>query len=807
VLAPIFTASPALAAAGQSVVTGRTAAQLVQEMVGTGIAGVSNATFTGAANANGIFSGMGGIGIDSGIVLSTGAAAAVMGPNISGQTSTDYGAPGDASLTSLAGGTTYDAAILQFDFVPVSSPISFTFLYGSEEYPEYVNGGYNDAFAIFVNGVNCAVVPGTSTAVSIDTINSSTNPSNYVNGAGSADTAMDGYTKPITCTAAVTPNVSNHLRFTIADGGDGGYDSWALVQSGTLVANSAPSTQAVTASTYSGMPVATTLLGTDVDGDVISYSYTQPAHGTLSGTGAGLIYTPSNAFVGTDTFSYTATAAGMTSNTSTVTITVAPNTPPTASDQTISTEHDLALAITLLGNDAEGASLGYAVASSPAHGTLTGSGASRVYTPDAGYEGTDSFTFTVNDGVSSSSPATVSIAVTANAVPTASAQSVTLEHDLTLPITLTGSDPDGSTLNYAVATAPSHGALSGAGAVWTYTPNPGYEGNDGFTFTVDDGRFTSAPATVSIAVTANAVPTASAQSLTLEHDLTLPITLTGSDPDGSTLSYVIAQQPTHGALTGSGASWTYTPDLGYEGTDSFTFTVNDGRFTSAAATVDITLTANAAPTAADATLSTRREELLQLVLTASDPDGAPLTFTLGTPAHGTLSGIAPNLVYLPDSGYTGPDSFSYTVSDGRFVSGVATVEITVVADEDPVARALVRSTSAGAPLTITLSGDDREGAALTFAIASAPSHGAISGSGDTLVYTPAAGFSGVDVFTYTVSDGRFTSSAATVTIQVAAGAVALPYTGAQGIESTAWAALLTLAAGGILVARRRRAQH
>src|SRR5690606_6063436 len=111
VLAPIFTASPALAAAGQSVVTGRTAAQLVQEMVGTGIAGVSNATFTGAANANGIFSGMGGIGIDSGIVLSTGAAAAVMGPNISGQTSTDYGAPGDASLTSLAGGTTYDAAI------------------------------------------------------------------------------------------------------------------------------------------------------------------------------------------------------------------------------------------------------------------------------------------------------------------------------------------------------------------------------------------------------------------------------------------------------------------------------------------------------------------------------------------------------------------------------------------------------------------------------------------------------------------------------------------------------------------------
>ena len=385
-LSPLLIAAPAFAAAGQSV-QAATAAQLVQEIAGTGVSGVTNATYTGAAGAAGIFSGMDGIGIGSGIVLSSGSAAAVVGPNNSAAASTVNNTAGDATLAGIAGGTTRDAATLEFDFVPTSSLVTFTYLYGSEEYPEWVNGGYNDAFAIVVNGVNCAVVPGTSAPITIDTVNASVNSAYFVNGAGSAATQMDGYTTPLTCLAAVTPNATNHFRFSIADGGDANYDSWALIQAGTLVANAAPTTQDVSASTYSGIPVATTLLGTDADDDAITYTYTQPTDGTLSGTAPALVYTPSTTFTGTDSFTYTATSLGMTSASSTVSITVETNTAPTATAQSVETERELPLALTLAGVDAEGASLAYAVAAAPTHGTLSGTGAELTYTPAVGYTG------------------------------------------------------------------------------------------------------------------------------------------------------------------------------------------------------------------------------------------------------------------------------------------------------------------------------------------------------------------------------------------------------------------------------------
>ena len=124
-----------------------------------------------------------------------------------------------------------------------------------------------------------------------------------------------------------------------------------------------------------------------------------------------------------------------------------------------------------------------------------------TYTPNTNYNGSDSFTFTVSDGESTSSPATVNISVTAvNDAPTAATQSVSGNEDAAQTITLTGSDIDGDGLTYALATNSSNGASTLSGNVVTYTPNTNYNGSDSFTFTVSDAEYTSSAATVSITV-------------------------------------------------------------------------------------------------------------------------------------------------------------------------------------------------------------------------------------------------------------------------------------------------------------------
>ncbi|MHB8873879.1 MAG: Ig-like domain-containing protein, partial [Myxococcaceae bacterium] len=155
-------------------------------------------------------------------------------------------------------------------------------------------------------------------------------------------------------------------------------------------------------------------------------------------------------------------------------------------------------------------------------------------------------------------------------------------------LTLAGSDGDGDALTFVVVTQPTHGALTGSGASRTYTPAADYHGSDGFAFKANDGALDSAPATVSITLTAvNDAPVADAQSITTAKDTAKDIVLTGSDVDGDALTFLVVTQPGHGALTGSGASLTYTPVAGYNGSDSFTFAANDGQADSPPGTVDI----------------------------------------------------------------------------------------------------------------------------------------------------------------------------------------------------------------------------
>ncbi len=275
-----------------------------------------------------------------------------------------------------------------------------------------------------------------------------------------------------------------------------------------------------------------------------------------------------------------------------VSVTVTPaNVAPVANAQSVSTPQGTAKAITLTGSDANGDPLTYAIVSQPTRGTLSGTPPNVTYTPSAGYSGSDSFTFKVNDGKVDSAPATVSITVTpVNAAPVANAQSVSTPQGTAKAITLTGSDANGDPLTYAIVSQPANGALSGTPPNVTYTPSASFSGSDSFTFKVNDGKVDSAPATVSITVTpVNTAPVAIAQSVSVQQATPRAITLSGSDANGDPLTYAIVSHPANGALSGTPPNVIYTPSASYSGSDSFTFKVNDGKVDSAPATVSITV--------------------------------------------------------------------------------------------------------------------------------------------------------------------------------------------------------------------------
>ncbi len=181
------------------------------------------------------------------------------------------------------------------------------------------------------------------------------------------------------------------------------------------------------------------------------------------------------------------------------------------------------------------------------------------------------------------------------------------------------------------------------------------------------------------------------------------------------------------------------------------------------------------------------------------------------PAHGVLSGTAPNLTYTPAANYNGADSFQFVVNDGTVNSSPATVSLTVNAVNDaPVANAQAVITNEDTAKAITLSGADVDGNPLTYTVLSAPAHGVLSGTAPTLTYTPAADYNGADSFTFKVNDGALDSAPATVSITVSPVNDA-PLANPQSLatdEDTPLAVTLTgsdIDSGGLTFARHRPA--
>jgi hypothetical protein len=358
-----------------------------------------------------------------------------------------------------------------------------------------------------------------------------------------------------------------------------------------------------------------------------------------------------------------------------------PNEPPVAAGQSVATDEDMPLAITLTATDEDGDPLTFSVTGGPAHGSLSGTAPHLTYTPAANYHGADSFTFVANDGEANSNAATVAITVNpVNDAPVANSQAVVTVQDAAVAVTLAASDVDGDGLGYSVVTGPTNGSLSGSVPNLTYAPNAGFTGSDSFTFTASDGQASSNLATVSITVEEiNYPPTADSQSVATDEDTPLGITLTAADPNGDPLTYTVTGGPAHGSLSGTAPNLTYTPAANYNGADSFTFVASDGEASSNAATVAIAVNGvNDAPAANSQSVSTVAGAAVAVTLTASDVEGDSLTYSVvGLPANGVLSGAAPALTYTPNAGFTGSDTFTFVANDGQVNSNVATISITV----------------------------------------------------------------------------------------------------------------------------------
>jgi VCBS repeat-containing protein len=608
--------------------------------------------------------------------------------------------------------------------------------------------------------------------------------------------------------ASQNPNTTPRIITFVVNDGDHTSDVAATTLNLVSV-NDAPVSVADSYTTSEDTALAITAAGvltgdTDAEGNPLSaVLVTGPSNGALTLNADGSFnYTPSANFHGIDSFTYKTNDGTVDGNIATVTITVdSVNDLPVAGNDTYETNEDATLNIAAAGvltgdTDGDGDPLSAALVAGPTNGTLTlNADGSFSYTPNANFNGVDSFTYTANDGSGTSAVATVNITVKpVNDVPLAANDAYDIDEDGTLTIPATGvlgndSDLEGSALSAVLVSGPMHGSLTlNPDGSFTYTPSANYNGIDGFSYVANDGTGDSDVAAVTITVNpVNDLPTATGETYTTDEDVALTIAAPGvlagdTDLESDPLSAVLVTGPANGAVTlNADGSFTYTPAANFNGADSFTYKANDGAGDSNVATVNITVNpVNDAPAVGNDSYTTDEDVALTIaapgVLTGdSDVEGSPLSALLVSgPTNGTLTLNADgSFVYTPNANFNGTDGFSYKANDGTADSDVAAVTITVNAINDiPTAADDNYSTSEDTALTIATAGvltndSDPEGDSLTAVLVAGPANGTLTLNPDgSFLYTPNADFNGMDTFTYKNSDGTAESPVATVTITV-----------------------------------------
>jgi hypothetical protein len=552
------------------------------------------------------------------------------------------------------------------------------------------------------------------------------------------------------------------------------------------------------ASTQSDNPVTLSVLApsniSDPEGDRLTVTAVSvPAHGTVSivDASAGVItYTPTPGYFDPatpDSFTYTVSDGQGNSTTGAVNVTVADGRPTAVNDTPAPFGQNSAALIQVLTGDSDpqGDPLSVVDKSDGLHGTvvINRDAQTVTYTPELDYFGTDSFTYTISDGHGHFSTAKVDVVVT-NVPPVAVDDAATTGVDQTaaIPVLANDSDNENDPLAISSVAQPQHGRVEiGNQGLINYTPSSQFVGTDSFTYTITDGNnhFDTATVTVTVAPTGPGIPVANPDTANTNQNATVDIQALANDtdPENDPLTLVGVSTPANGtAVLADGGVIRYTPAAGFSGTDTFTYTVTDKQGLDHAATGTVTVTVNpsgpGAPIVNNDSATTDQDEstVIGVLFNDSDPENDPLTVTaVSAPTNGTaVAGNGGLVTYQPKAGFVGTDSFTYTVSDGQGHSSVGTVSVTVGSGA-PVVADDQATTGQNLPVAIDVLANDSDPQFddLTVAQVSNPAHGTLVVDADGIVtYTPAAGFTGADSFSYTASDGQGHSAVGSVSLQV-----------------------------------------
>ncbi|CAN7489240.1 tandem-95 repeat protein [Variovorax paradoxus] len=474
---------------------------------------------------------------------------------------------------------------------------------------------------------------------------------------------------------------------------------------------------------------------------------------------------------------------------------------PEGKAEPVATEQDKPISGHVQATDPDRDMLNFTVAKGPEHGTVTvdPSTGQFLYTPNPGYEGSDSFEVTVSDGRGGTTTVKVPVTVSpVNDAPTAPDYTETTHEDTPVSGRVTGSDMDsGDTLTYTRGSDPAHGTVTvNPDGTYTYTPNPDFNGTDSFTVTVSDGHGGTTTSTVTVTINpvndapvfvdGGGTPVNTTDGYVFGYDENRPAgtvlgTVHATDVDSATVTYSIlsgndngyfAIDPVTGeiSLTPAGAA-AFAND--YEaGANAHALVVgaNDGTVTT---NIPVTLNEqniNDAPKAPDDTKTTNEDTPVSGQIIGSDADGDTLTYVKGSdPAHGTVTVNADGTyTYVPGPNFNGTDSFTVTVSDGHGGTTTSTVNVTVNPVNDlPTVPDYTQTTHEDTPVSGQVIGTDVDGDALTYVKGSDPAHGTVTVNADgTYTYVPGANFNGTDSFTVTVSDGHGGTTTSTVTVTI-----------------------------------------
>jgi Domain of unknown function (DUF4347)/Cadherin-like domain/Bacterial Ig domain len=484
---------------------------------------------------------------------------------------------------------------------------------------------------------------------------------------------------------------------------------------------------------------------------------TNPSNGSVVFNANGTyIYTPTPGFTGTDTFTYTVTDLTGQTSTATETIKVGPG--------AVNDSYDTPFNTAVNGNAASGDTVApgstFAKTTNPSNGTVVfNANGTYTYTPTPGFTGTDTFTYTVTDpatGLTATATETINVGVKA----VNDAYTTPFNTPLAGDAKLADTYPVGST--FAKTTDPTHGSVVfNANGTYTYTPANGFTGTDTFTYTITAPSGQTSTATETIKVGPGAV------NDTYSTPFNTPVSgdAKAADTFGAGSTFAKATNPSHGSVVfRPDGTYTYTPTAGFTGTDTFTYTVTDPA-TGLKATA--TETINVGPKAISDKYTTPLNTPLAGNAAAGDTYPAGSTFAKTTdPTHGSVVFNANGTyTYTPANGFTGTDSFTYTVTDpatGLTSTATETIQVGLIAANDSY------KTPYNTPLAGNAALGDTYFAGSKFSVLTPPAKGTVVMKPDgTYTFKPAAGFSGTVTFTYKITDPSGQTAIATETIVVA----------------------------------------